>query len=227
MELRDALRSTGSVRDFTDQAVSDQLIGEILDDARFAPSGGNRQSWRVIVLRDEALRQGVRDLYLDGWHDYIAHNLAGLIPFSPLASQEDRDLALAQRQAAEDLSRPDGFPERLDRSPVLLVICADLSVLAAVDRDLGRYQIAGGASVYPFVWQILLAARERGLGGVMTTIATRHEPEMRELLEIPENFAVASVVALGYPIKMPSKLRRKSVEQFTTIDRFNGPALSL
>ncbi len=227
MELRDALRSTGSVREFTNAPVSDHVIAEILDDARFAPSGGNRQSWRVIVVHDRARRRALRDLYLDGWHDYIAHNLAGLVPFSPLASADDRLRASEQRSRAEALSRPDGFAERLDEVPVLLVVCADISVLAAVDRDLGRYQIAGGASVYPFVWQIILAARERGLGGVMTTIATRHEPEVRELFHIPENFAVASVVALGTPIKMPSKLKRKPVDQFANIDMFDGPAMSL
>ncbi len=227
MDLREALRGTGSVREFTEEQVSDQVLAEILDDARFAPSGGNRQSWRVIVVRDGEKRRALRDLYLDGWHDYIAHNLAGLIPFSPLASEADRQLALERRSAAEELSRPDGFAERLDEVPGLLIICADLSVLAAVDRDLGRYQIAGGASVYPFVWQILLAARDRGLGGVMTTIATRHEPEVRALFHIPDNFAVASVVALGRPVKMPTKLRRKSVEQFTNLNMFDGPVVTL
>jgi nitroreductase len=227
MELRDALRSTGSVREFTAAPVTNQQIAEILDDARFAPSGGNRQSWRVIVVNDPVRRRALRDLYLDGWHDYIAHSLAGLIPFSPLASEDDRRAAAHERQRAEALSRPEGFPERLHEVPALLVVCSDLSVLAAVDRDLGRYQIAGGASVYPFVWQILLAARDRGLGGVMTTIATRHEPEVRELFSIPETFAVASVVALGSPVKAASKLRRKPVDEFSTLDSFEGPALQL
>ena len=227
MELRDALRGTGSVRDFTNQVVEDQTVAQILDDARFAPSGGNRQSWRVIVVRDQVKRRMLRDLYLDGWHDYVAHNLAGLVPFSPLATHSDRELARNQRAAAEALSQPEGFPERLDSAPVLLVICADLSVLAAVDRDLGRYQIAGGASVYPFVWQILLAARERGIGGVMTTIATRHEPEVCSLFDIPDNFAVASVVAMGYATKIPTKLRRRRVEEFTTLDSFSGEPLAL
>jgi nitroreductase len=225
VDLRDALRTTGSVRSFTSEAVDDATVAAILDDARFAPSGGNRQAWHVVVVADPARRTRLRELYLEGWHDYVAHSLAGLVPFSPLATEADRAAARAQRAAAKALSRPNGFPERLDEVPVLLLVTADLSVLAAVDRDLGRYGIAGGASVYPFVWQILLAARERGLGGVITTMATRHEDEVRQVFAIPSTHAVAAVVALGHPVHQPTRLRRRPVDEFTTVDDFNGPPL--
>ena len=224
MELIDTLRTTGSIRQFSDQTVPDTVLAQVLDDARFAPSGGNRQAWHVIVVRDPQQRRAVRDLYLEAWHDYTAHVLAGLIPFSPLASDDDRQAALAQRGAAEALSRPGGFAESLDAVPVMLVVCADLRVLAATDRDLDRYQLVGGASIYPFIWSVLLAARERGLGGVMTTVATRNEPALRDALAIPLNYAVASVLALGYPRQRHTKLTRKPVNQFTTIDAFDGPA---
>jgi nitroreductase len=207
--------------------VTDDVLSEVLDDARFAPSGGNRQAWHVIVVRDVKQRRAVRDLYLEAWHDYVAHVLAGLIPFSPLASDEDRRAALEKRAAAETLSRPDGFAESLDAVPVMLVVCADLRVLAATDRDLDRYQLVGGASIYPFIWSVLLAARTRGLGGVMTTVATRDEPALREALAIPSDYAVASVVALGYPLHRHTKLTRKSVAEFTTIDMFDGPSFDV
>jgi len=224
MELRDALRTTGAIRDFRDAPVADEVLQAILEDARFAPSGGNRQAWHLIVVKDHDTRVALRDLYLDGWHDYIAHHLAGLLPFSPLASDEDRRSAEAKRADAEALSRPTGFAERLEKSPVILVLLADLSALAAIDRDLGRYTITGGASIYPFAWSILLAAREHGLGGVMTTIATRNEPAVQELLGVPSHFATASVIALGYPVKEFTKLKRREVASFTTVDRYDGPA---
>jgi nitroreductase len=222
MELRDALRTTGSVRHFTDEPVSDELITEILDDARFAPSGGNRQAWRVIVVKDPALRRAVADAYLDAWHDYVAQFMAGLIPFSPQASPADREISDEQRRAAEAVSRPDGFAESLAEVPAMLVVLADLRVLAATDRDLGRYQLVGGASIYPFVWSVLLAAHDRGLAGVMTTVATKNEPMVRELLAFPEHFALATVVALGYPVSRHTKLTRRRVGAFTTLDRFDG-----
>ncbi len=226
MDLIDALRTTGSVRAFLHEPVSDEDLYAILDDARFAPSGGNRQAWHVIVVKDEPRRRALRDLYLDGWHDYVAHVLAGLVPFSPLASDEDRAAAGAKREAAMASSTPDGFPETLDRVPVMLVVCADLGALAATDRDLDRYQIAGGASIYPFVWNILLAARARGLGGVMTTIATRNEPGVRDVLNIPNGQIVASIVALGHPTSRATKLKRRAVEEFTTTDAFDGGRFS-
>lgn len=226
MELVEALRSTGSVRSFSAEPVPDELLFAVLDDARFAPSGGNRQAWHVIVVKDAARRGALRDLYLDAWHDYIGHVLAGLIPFSPIASDEDRDAAASQRSAAIALSRPDGFPETLDDVPVMLAVCADLSALAATDRDLGHYTIAGGASIYPFVWSILLGARERGLGGVITTVAARNEPQVRTLLDMPEHQIVAAVVALGYPESRLKKLTRKGVGDFTSIDTFGGASFT-
>jgi nitroreductase len=226
MEISDALRTTGSVRKFLDRPVTDDVLYSILDDARFAPSGGNRQAWHVIVVKDTQRRRALRDLYLDGWHDYVAHVIAGLIPFSPLASEQDRAAAAANRDAAIAISKPDGFPETLDQVPVMLVLCADLNALAATDRDLDRYQIAGGASIYPFVWSILLAARARGLGGVMTTIATRNESGVRAVLDIPEHQIVATVVALGYPSNPVSKLKRRRVEEFTTTDTFDGASFT-
>jgi nitroreductase len=226
MELSDALRTTGAVRNFLDTPIADDVLYSILDDARFAPSGGNRQAWHVIVVKDTHRRRAIRDLYLDGWHDYVAHVLAGLVPFSPLASDEDRANAASKRDAAIAASNPGGFPETLDDVPVMLVICADLNALAATDRDLDRYQIAGGASIFPFVWSILLAARARGLGGVMTTIATRNESGIRKVLDIPENHIVATIVALGQPLHHVTKLKRRPVEEFTTTDSFDGSNFS-
>src|SRR5271170_8328813 len=109
MELAHVLRTTGSVRNFTSAAVSDETLSAILDDARFAPSGGNRQAWHVIVVRDGALRRRVRDLYLEAWHDYVSHLLAGVMPFSPLASANDRTAVLAQLTAARAAARPHDF----------------------------------------------------------------------------------------------------------------------
>ena len=225
MELIDALRTTGSIRRFTDKPVSDTELFEILDNSRFAPSGGNRQAWRVIVVRDPKIRRAIGDLYLDAWHDYVGHVLAGLVAFSPLASERDRTSATALRDEAIARSQPDGFAETIADVPAMLVICADLSALAATDRDLDRYQFAGGASVYPFVWNLMLSARELGLGGVITTVSLRKEPAMKELLKIPGTFALAAVVVLGHPQQRHTKLTRRAVSEFTTIDTFTGGPL--
>jgi nitroreductase len=220
MELRQALRTTGAVREFTGEAVSDEVLYEILDTARFAPSGGNRQAWRTIVVKSPELRVALRDLYLDGWYDYLALSRAGLVAWAPITDREAERAAL--RDVPRDAGPRAGFAEHLDKVPALVVVLADLRRLAAMDRDLERYSIAGGASVYPFVWNVLLAAREHGLGGVITTMLIRKEDRVRELLGVPEEFAVAAVLALGHPVRQITRLRREPVEGFATLDRFDG-----
>ena len=108
--------------------------------------------------------------------------------------------------------------------PVLLAIVVELDTLAAVDRDLDRYSFVGAASVYPFVWNLLLAAREEGLGGVLTTMVIREEPEVLAALGAGPGSAVAALVALGHPTRTYSKLTRAPVASFTTVDRVDGPA---
>ena len=105
---------------------------------------------------------------------------------------------------------------------MLLVLLADLSRLATVDRGYDRYTMAGGASIYPFAWSMLLAARAEGLAGVMTTMLVRREAEVKELLGVPGELVLAGVLALGRPVHQPTRLRRLPVESFATVDRFDG-----
>jgi nitroreductase len=225
MELLDALCSTGAVRDFTDEPVPDEALAGILDAARFAPSGGNRQGWRVVVVRDPEARRAVRDLYLPGWYDYLAIAGTGLTPFAPVTDRDAESAALANAPsiAAAAADGPGGFAEHLDTVPVLLVLLADLRALAAMDRDADRYSFVGGASVYPFAWSILLAAREEGLGGVITTMTIRREAEMKTLLGAGPELALAAVIALGHPARAARRLRRSRVDEFVSVDRVDGP----
>src|SRR3954463_2226451 len=197
MDLVDTLRTTGAIRDFLPDPVSDEVVARILETARFAPSGGNRQGWRVVVVKDRATRVAFRDLSLPGWYEYLAQRAAGLTPWAPITDRAAEAKAVA---ASDSIPPGTGFPETLDQAPVVLVLLADLRALAAVDRDLPRYTFAGGASVYPFVWNILLAAREEGLGGVITTMAIAEEAKVKALLDARAEHAIAAVVVLGHPV---------------------------
>jgi len=229
VDLIDTLRSTGAVREFRPDPVPDEVLARVLDSARFAPSGGNRQGWRLVVVQDPAIRRRLRDCYLDGWYDYLAIMLAGLTPWAPVTdrSAEASALAGASRLAeqARDAGGRGGFAEQLDAVPVLLALFADLRALSAVDRDHARYTFAGGASIYPFAWNVLLAARAEGLGGVVTTMPIRREEDVKALLGAPAELALAAVLALGYPREAPpTRLRRAPVASFSTVDRVDGQA---
>jgi nitroreductase len=220
-DLLVTLRTTGAIRTFLPDPVADEVVARILDTARFAPSGGNRQSWRVVVVQDPGVRARLRDIYLGPWHQYLAIAGAGLTPWAPVTDRAKEEAAAA---AAAPIAT--GFADHLDEVPVLLAVFADLRLLAAVDRDLDRYTFAGGASVYPFVWSILLAARAEGLGGVITTMPIRDEAAVRDLFAVPDELAMAALVALGRPVQELTRLRRAPVEEFTTVDSLDGPRFS-
>jgi nitroreductase len=226
LDLVDTLRSTGAARDFHPEPVGDDVLGRLLDTARFAPSGGNRQGWRVIVVKDPGTRTALRDLYLSGWYEYLAMVSAGLVPWAPVTDRAAETAAIANApRFADTAAAAPGFAETLDTAPALLLVLADLSALAAVDRDLPRYTLAGGASIYPFVWSLLLAARSEGLGGVMTTMPVRREDGVRALFGIPDTVAVASLVVLGRPLAAPRRLKRDAVSTFAWVDRYEGDPL--
>ncbi len=225
MELIEALRTTGAVRQFTDTPVADEVVARVLDNARFAPSGANAQAWHVVLVKDPAIRRALRDLYLPGWHDYLAMKAAGLRPWAPGNDPAAEADALASAPAELRAAATEGFAADFYRAPVLLAVFADLAALAAVDRDFGRYTFAGGASLYPFAWNVLLAARAEGLGGVLTTMLIREEESVRELLGAPSGWALATVIALGHPVKQPRRLTRRTVPEFATIDRMDGTPL--
>jgi len=227
LDLVDTLRGTGAVRQFHPDPVADDVLARLLDTARFAPSGGNRQGWRVIVVKDAASRAALRDLYLSGWYEYLAIVSAGLVPWAPVTNREAEAAAIADApRFAEAGAAAPGFAEMLDTAPALLLVLADLSALAAVDRDLPRYTLAGGASIYPFVWSLLLAARTEGRGGVLTTMPVRREEDVRALFGIPDTVAVASLVVLGRPVSVPRRLKRAPVESFCWVDRYAGAPLA-
>jgi nitroreductase len=212
VHLDDALRSTGAVRRFTDEVVEDATVRAVLDAARFAPSGGNRQPWRVAVVRDHGLRRHLASLMQPVWDEYVASNAAGQRPFNAVEYHPPADIAPASNELLD----------HIDDIPVVLVVAADLRELAVMDRDLDRVPIVGGASIYPFCWSVLLAAHDHGLGGVMTTFLARAEPDAAPLLGLPAHHALAATIFLGIPEWRATTLGRRPVETFATVDRFDG-----
>ncbi len=216
MELYDVMRSTSAVRVFTDDPLPDEVLGRILDNARFAPSGGNRQGVRVILVRAEKARSALADLAVPAARRYAAQLANGESPWNPLQPAGVAASTIEATQAPAQMSGP------VRDAPVVLVICLDLGVVAATDQDLDRIAVVPGASVYPFVWNVLLAARNEGYGGVLTTMVVAEEPRVKELLGIPDSYAIAAVVPLGKPVRQVTKLRRRPVAEFVTRESFDG-----
>lgn len=216
MELYDAMRTTPAVREFTDDPLPDEVLHRILDHARFAPSGGNRQGARVVVVRDRATRERLAELNEPGVRRYVAQSKAGESPWNPLHPPGPSAEEIAATRV------PDAFTRPVLTAAAVLVVCVDLEVVAALDQDLDRVGLVAGGSVYPLVWNVLLAARNEGFGGTITTMAVAEEPAVRELLRIPDHVAVAAVVPLGKPVREVTRLTRLEVAEFVTRETFDG-----
>lgn len=224
MELQEVMRTTGAARELTDEPVAPEVLHAVLDAARFAPSGGNRQGWHVVVVQAPEVREQLSELYRLAWREYAAHVAEGLVPFAPGADGRWTEPAV-DLDAARAADHPTPFAEQIRTAPVVLVVVADLQQLAVVDNGLDRQSIVGGASIYPFCQNVLLAGRDQGLAGVMTTVLCRQEPAVADLLGIPAAHALAALIVLGHPPRHVRKLRRKAVEEIATVDRFDGPPL--
>lgn len=217
MDLRDGIRRTGAVRGFTAEPVDRDVVAQLLDDARFAPSGGNRQPWRVAVVENLDTRRALAECMRPVWLEYATVAATGSTPFTTVAS------APYEMASVTPGNVPNQLLDDIERIPVVLAVAADLSRIAMMDKDLDRPTITGGASVYPFCWSLVLSARAHGLGGVITTFASRAEALAGPLLGLPPHHALAATVFLGHPTHQATKLKRHPVESFATIDRFDGP----
>jgi nitroreductase len=216
MELNDVLQTTFAAREFTDEPLPDDILFEILDIARFAPSGGNRQGNRVIIVRDQETKIALSDLARPAAKRYTAQIKAGESPWQSVYPTKVTEAEIEATEPSHHLT------QSFIRAQVVLVFVVDLGKVASMDQFLDRVGVISGASIYPFVWNTLMAARQAGFGGTITTLAAAQEPKVQKLLNIPGEFAVAAVVPMGKPIKQLSKLRRNAVEEIATLETFDG-----
>ncbi len=212
MDVFQAMRGAPTSRRFKPDPVPREALVRVLDSARFAPSGGNRQGWRVVVVEDAARRTALRDLYLPNWRAYLELTGGARV----LESPEGFDPA-----SVRAVQRADEYANGLDRVPLHLVVGVRLGDLAVTDAQLPRQSIVGGASIYPFVQNLLLGLRAEGLGAALTTLLVPAEAEVKRLLEIPDEIAIAAHIGVGYRADpWPARLARRPVEEFAFAERY-------
>lgn len=215
MDLFEAMRCAPTTRRFSDEPVAEEALHRVLDSARYAPSGGNRQGWRVVVVRDPENRRAIRDLYLPHWRAYMEHTGGAQILRSPDELDGPR---------VRMVQRADGYAQHLDEIPVHMVLGVQIADVLATDAHLPRQSIVGGASIYTFVQNVLLGLRAEGLGAALTTLLVPAEAEVRELLGIPEDVALAGHIGVGHRADpWPTRLARKPVEEFAFSERYGEP----
>ena len=206
--IRTLMRTTGTTRYFTGADVPDLVLFEAFDAARFAPQAGNQQPVRWIVVRDRETKAALGELYLPLWTAKVQATLGPV----PLES------------APHWMRDADRFAHDFSAIPVIAVACAHIPSLLITDADLDRVSVVGGGSIYPTVQNFCLALRSLGVGTAITTFLCAAEPQVRELLAIPDEFLTAAHVAVGYPAhRFPRRLTRQPVQSTTFAERFGEP----
>ena len=195
MELFEAMSTQRAMRRLKPDPIPDSIIRQILELAICAPSGGNRQGWSFVVIRDAAKRARLGELYREAWGELTKIPYYAAASQAPPDSPEGRMLASARH-----------LSEHLGEAPVL--------VLACIALDPGtKPTLTTGASIYPAAQNLMLAARALGLGSCLTTIHKYRDAQVKELLGIPADVETAALIPLGYPLGKFGRPPRRPVTE--------------
>lgn len=200
MDFFETVTTQRAMRRLKPDPIPDAVLRQIMDATICAPSGGNRQGWSFLVIRDAARRVRLGELYREAWGELMKvpyyRGAAAAAPDSP----EGKMLASARH-----------LSEHLGEAPVL--------VLACIATD-GRPTITTGASIYPAVQNLMLAARALGVGSCLTTIHKYRDPQVKELLGIPADVETAALIPLGYPLGKFGRPPRRPVAEVVHADHW-------
>jgi nitroreductase len=195
MDLFEAIYTLRAMRRLKPDPVPDEDVWKVLDAAIRAPSGGNRQPWRFVVVRDPEKKRKIGEWYLDGWNKM----------YGPV-----RDAAPAGSAGARTFRSADYLANHIADAPCLIFPCVDSSGVASVSGT--------GANIFPAVQNLMLAARALGLGTTLTTLHRTHDAEVKELLGIPEKYDAVAMIPLGWPLGRFGSGPRRPVEEVTFWD---------
>ena len=199
-DLFEIIRTTRSMRRLKPDAVPRELIRKILEAGTCAPSGGNMQRWRFLVIRDPDVKQRVGALYRRAWDEIVAPRYRSGEP-APGSSRGRFDRMLA---AAEHLAH------HIHEAPVWIVPCLQGE---APTRT-------AGSSIYPAVQNMLLAARALGLGATLTTLYLNFEKEAEAALGLPPDWHSYALIPIGYPIGRFGPVRRVALDEVVFENRW-------
>ncbi len=211
----EAMSTLRAVRRLKTDPIPTDVLNRVLQAAAWAPTGGNAQPWRIVLVTDPAPKKQLGELYAGSWKNFAKGYEARLtgLPEADRA-REARTLAAANHLG-------DHFGE----APAIAIFCFNPKFMAITDAKLDRVSVVGGGSVYTAVQNLMLACRAEGLGCVLTTLLCEHEEKVREILAIPQPWGTAAAVPMGYPIaKGHGPIRRQSPERLVYANRW-GTAL--
>lgn len=212
--LYDVMSTLRAVRRLRPDPIPDAVLERILQAAAWAPSGGNVQPWRIVVVRDSDKRRAIGDLYRPQWQVYGENARRGMASLKG----EMREKRSRMLDACDHLG------EHMGEAPVILVFCFNPDLMAITDADLSRPSVVGGGSVYPALQNAMLACVEEEVGCTLTTLLCYEESELKTLLDIPEDWYTCAVMPIGYPVRGGhGPISRRPVTKLCYDDTFGAP----
>lgn len=212
--LYQTMSTLRAVRRLRTDPIPDDVLERVVQAACWAPTGGNRQPWRIVVVRSPQKKQELAGIYQPEWERYsegLRRQVAAL--------EEPAKTKLARTAAAGDY-----LAEHLGEAPAILVFCANPKEMAITDIKLDRVSMVGGGSVYPAVQNVMLACVAEGLGCTLTTLHCLQEDRVKDVLDVPDDWATVALVPIGYPVgRGHGPISRQAPAALAFADTFGTP----
>ena len=202
IDVIEAMRTSSAVRRYRDEPVPDEVLQRCLLAATWAPSGGNQQPWRLVVLRSSEIRDVVTAAAQKTWKV-----MAGFYDFTP---------------PADDAADPKSRVLRAMSEHMHVGGAAPVCVLFCVQPQRGASDLQNGGSIFPAVQNFLLAARAEGLGAAITLWHDACDGQLRSLVGVPDDWMIATLVTAGWPKGGHHPVRRKPLSEVAVVDRWNN-----
>lgn len=210
----EAMRTLRAVRRLRPDPIPDDVLRRVLQAATWAPTGGNRQPWRIIVIKERSKKEHLGTLYAERWFAFAKR-------YRTMAAGAPEPVRIKTEKM---LDAGDYLAIHFGAAPAVAIFCFNPKDMAITDAKLERISVVGGGSVYTAVENLLLACRAEGLGCVLTTLLCECEPAVKELLSIPAEWGTAAAVPMGYPmLRGHGPISRRSVEELSYLDAWGKP----
>jgi nitroreductase len=235
-DIFEIMYSLRAMRRLKPDPVPEALIWKVVEAGTQAPSGGNSQPWRFVVVQDPQLKRFIQERYRAALSLYLRAGADAATCRANAAAARDQATADTAKSAAATSSGAAPSPaaarrarvavaanhlaDHLHEAPILLFVCLmprDLPLLG----DRPHRGPAIYASIFPAVQNVLLACRALGLGATLTTLHLLHEDEIKERLGIPTEVETVALLPIGYPVGRFGPTTRKPPEEVTYWDGWN------
>jgi nitroreductase len=203
-DVFEIMQTTRAMRRLKPDPVPDELIVKILEAGSCAANGGNTQRWRFLVVKDPAIKKAVQVFYKRAFDKVVGPRYATSAPPPGVTAER----YARQHSAVEYLT------EHYHEAPVWIVACIE---------DKAPPNRAAGASIYPAVQNMLLAARALGLGSTLTTRHLLYEKEAEAALSLPDGVHSYAILPIGYPMGNFGPVGRGKLADIVYQDKWGQP----